>query len=315
MNILLTGATGFVGRRLLDRLSQRSAYNLTVAVRSRLPGISAHSVLIGSLDSTTDWFSAVENKEVVIHAAARAHVMKEEVSDPLAEYRRINVEGTLNLAAQAAAAGVRRFVYISSVKVNGEQTELNRPFNENDAADPHDQYGLSKNEAEEGLRRISEDQGMELVIVRPPLVYGPGVKGNFATIVGLVAKGVPLPLGSVNNKRSLVSLDNLVDFIVTCMDHPAAANQLFFVSDGQDISTTELLLSVGQAMGKPARLIPVPAGMLMFGATLLGKKAVAQRLLGSLQVDISKARDVLGWVPPLSVKEGLRRCFVTESSW
>ena len=314
MNILLTGATGFVGRRLLDRLSQGFAYNLTVAVRSQHPEIPAHSVLIESLDSTTDWISAVENKEVVIHAAARAHVMKEEVSDPLAEYRRINVEGTLNLAAQAAAAGVRRFIYISSVKVNGEQTELNRPFNENDAADPHDQYGLSKNEAEEGLRRISEDQGMELVIVRPPLVYGPGVKGNFATMVGLVAKGVPLPLGSVNNKRSLVSLDNLVDFIVTCVDHPAAANQLFFVSDGQDISTTELLLSVGQAMGKPARLIPVPAGMLMFGATLVVKKAVAQRLLGSLQVDISKAHDVMGWVPPLSVEEGLRRCFVTENA-
>jgi len=239
--------------------------------------------------------------------------MNDAVPDPLAEYRKVNVEGTLNLARQAAKAGVSRFVYISSIKVNGEQTASGKPFTPDDEPAPEDSYGVSKLEAETGLHEIASETGMEVVIIRPPLVYGPGVKGNFASMIKLVDKGLPLPLGAIHNKRSLVALDNLVDLITTCIDHPAAANQVFLAGDGQDVSTTELLRGVGRAMGKPARLIPVPAGMLMFGAGLLGKKAVGQRLLGSLQVDISKARNLLGWEPPLSVEEGLRRCFDSEN--
>ncbi|GHD53890.1 hypothetical protein GCM10008110_27940 [Marinobacter persicus] len=254
------------------------------------------------------------DQQVVAHTAARAHIMKDEVPDPLAEYRKVNVEGTLNLARQAAEAGVSRFIYISSIKVNGEQTPLGKPYTAEDVPAPEDPYGVSKLEAETGLHKIASETGMEVVIIRPPLVYGPGVKGNFASMIKLVEKGLPLPLGSIHNKRSLVALDNLVDLIITCIDHPAAANQVFLAGDGQDVSTTELLRGVGRAMGKPARLVPVPAGMLMFGAGLLGKKAVAHRLLGSLEVDISKARNLLGWEPPLSVEEGLRRCFVSENA-
>ncbi|AEY02316.1 NAD-dependent epimerase/dehydratase [Oceanimonas sp. GK1] len=235
--------------------------------------------------------------------------MKDEVADPLAEYRKVNVEGTLNLARQAAVAGLKRFIFISSIKVNGEQTLLGKPFTADDAAAPEDAYGMSKWEAEQGLRQLAAETGMEVVIIRPPLVYGPGVKGNFASMIKLVEKGLPLPLGAIHNRRSLVALDNLVDLIITCIDHPGAANQVFLAGDGEDVSTTELLRGVANAAGKPCRLLPVPAGLLQLGATALGKKAVAQRLLGSLQVDISKARNLLGWTPPLSVEQGLKRCF------
>ena len=251
--------------------------------------------------------------------------MRDEVADPLAEYRRVNVDATLNLARCAASSGVRRFVYLSSIKVNGERTYpahlgprppeafLRFPegerelFRADDVPAPEDAYGISKLEAEQGLFALGRETGMEVVIIRPPLVYGPGVKGNLASLIRVVAKGLPLPLGAIHNRRSLVGLDNLVDLIVTCVNHPAAANQVFLAGDGQDLSTTELLRSIARAMGKPSRLIPVPAGMLMLGATLLGKKAMAQRLLGSLQADISKARTVLGWEPPVSVEEGIGR--------
>jgi nucleoside-diphosphate-sugar epimerase len=257
------------------------------------------------LNAYTDWAEALANEQVVIHTAARAHIMKDEVPDPLAEYRKVNLEGTLNLARQAAQAGVKRFIFISSIKVNGEQTPLGKPFTPEDTPAPEDPYGISKYEAEQGLQQLAQETGMEVVIIRPPLVYGPGVKGNFASMVRLVEKGIPLPLGAIHNKRSLVALDNLVDLIITCIDHPAAANQVFLAGDGEDLSTTELLRGVANAMGKPARLIPVPAGVLMLGATVLGKKAMAQRLLGSLQVDISKAREVLGWEPVVSVETAL----------
>ena len=259
-----------------------------------------------------DWSEAVRNQDVVVHAAARAHVMKESVNDPLTEYRRVNVDGTLQLARQAAEAGVRRFVFISSIKVNGESSPAGRPFTANDIPDPAGPYGVSKMEAEQGLSEVSRETGMEVVIIRPPLVYGRGVKGNFATMARLVRGGFPLPLGSVCNRRTLVSLENLVDFTLLCITHPAAANEVFLVGDGQDLSTTGLLRAIGKAMGKPARLIPVPSRLIMLAASVLGKKNAAQRVLGSLQSDISKARQVLGWEPPLSVEEGLRRCFVTE---
>jgi nucleoside-diphosphate-sugar epimerase len=309
MKLLLTGPTGFLGSRLATVLHYKPDVNFTAVVRRRIEIPAAHIVEVQGLDASTDWSAALSDQKVVIHAAARAHIMKDEVADPLAEYRRVNVDGTLNLARQAAAMGVKRFIFISSIKVNGELTYPGKAFTEEDPAAPEDAYGISKWEAEQGLWQIQRETGMEVVIIRPPLVFGPGVKGNFASMIRLVEKGLPLPLGAIDNQRSLVALDNLVDLIITSIDHPAAANQVFLAGDGEDLSTTELLRGVARAMGKPARLIPVPPSLLMLGATVLGKQAVAQRLLGSLQVDISKARRLLGWQPPVSVEEGLRRCF------
>lgn len=315
MKILLTGATGFLGKHLSTCIAQRKPFELCCAVRSPGSCTVGHEVVTGELSTATNFRSALAGVNVVVHAAARAHIMNEEVVDPLREYRRVNVDGTLNLARQAAAEGVDRFIFVSSIKVNGELSSQPKPFSPNDTPAPEDAYGISKWEAEQGLKTIAKETGMEVVIIRPPLVYGPGVKGNFASMVKLVRKGVPLPLGSIRNRRSLVAVDNLVDFIVTCIDHPAAANQVFMVSDGEDVSTSELLRELGKAMGKPARLVPVPTGLLMLGATVLGKKAVACRVLGSLQVDISDAEALLGWKPPVSLKEGLRRCFTSENGF
>jgi len=220
------------------------------------------------------------------------------------------VEATLNLAQQAAIAGVKRFVFISSIGVNGNINV--RPFSALDVPHPVEPYAQSKWEAEQGLWRIQQETGMELVVIRPPLVYGPGAPGNFGSLVRWVGKGIPLPLGAIHNRRSLVGIDNLVDLIVRCIDHPAAANQVFLAGDGRDLSTTELLRIVGDAMGRPARLIPLPAGVLKLSAALLGRKAMAQRLLGSLQVDISQTCETLDWQPPFTVEEGLRRCFLSS---
>lgn len=313
MYLLLTGATGFLGMRLAQVLATYSHLNVTAAIRSPASLPVWRTVEISGLDADTDWSDTLVGQHVVIHTAARAHIMKDEVVDSLAEYRRVNVDCTLNLASQAAALGVKRFIFISSIKVNGEQTIIGKPFTAEDSPAPEDAYGLSKFEAEEGLLKLADETGMEVVIIRPPLVYGPRVKGNFSSMIRLVEKGLPLPLGAVHNKRTLVALDNLVDLIITCINHPAAANQVFLAGDGQDLSTTELFRGVALAMGKPSRLLPVPAGLLKLAAVLLGKKSLADRLLGTLQVDISKTRFLLGWQPSLTVEEGLRRCFISEN--
>ena len=287
-SLLITGGSGFIGQALIKRLADQP-----LRLASRADAAAWHKALVGI---TT-----------VVHLAARVHVMHDASADPLAAFRAVNVDGTLTLARQAAAAGVKRFVFVSSVKVTGEYTLPGKAFTEADAADPQDAYGVSKHEAELGLRQIAGESGMEVVIIRPPLVYGPGVKANFAALMRAVQGGWPLPLGAVHNRRSLVALDNLVDFIVTCLSHPQAANQTFLVSDGNDLSTPELVRGLTRAAGVSARLLPVPVWALRAGASLLGKGEAIQRVCGNLQVDISKARSLLGWVPPVSVDEGLRR--------
>lgn len=309
--IAITGASGFVGRAILGALQGNRTVEPFGIVRAVQASVTDRSgfVEVGDIEANTNWSAALVGQHVVIHCAARAHIMKDEVADPLAEYRRVNVNGTLNLARQAARAGVRRFVFISSIKVNGEATVSGQAFTASDTPAPDDPYGGSKLEAEQGLRQIAKETGMEVVIIRPPLVYGPGVKGNFKSLMALASKNLPLPLGAIHNQRSLVGIDNLVDLVITCVDHPAAANQTFLVSDDHDLSTTELLKIMTKAAGKRSRLLPVPAGLLRLGAALLGKKAVADRLLGNLQVDITRTKETLGWQPPVSVEEGIKRCF------
>jgi len=314
LKVLVTGATGFVGVSLVDRLERDGVKCVrTVRRRSAVIGQGKYldPIVIGNLNQDTDWSIALDGVHTVVHLAARVHVMRETATDSLAEFRLVNVQGTVNLARQAAEAGVRRFVFVSSVKVNGERSLPECPLSADQIPAPVDSYGVSKCEAEDGLRALSKSTGMEVVIIRPPLVYGPGVKANFLAMMLWLWRGVPLPLGGVTkNKRSLVFLDNLVDLLVICIDHPAAANQTFMVSDDEDLSTTELLRRMAAALGCPARLIPVPAGLIMLAAKLVGRPGIAQRLCGSLQVDIGKTKSLLGWVPPVSVDEGLRQTAV-----
>ncbi|MGK4340752.1 UDP-glucose 4-epimerase family protein [Ectopseudomonas oleovorans] len=305
MNILLTGATGFVGSVLLSELTKLPDFRVVAAVRSAASPASDDVVVVGNIDGTTDYSAALNGVDVVVHAAARAHIMRDEVADPLAEYRKVNVEGTLNLAKQAVAAGVKRFVYISSIKVNGESTTGLSAFTEADSAKPEDPYGVSKYEAEQGLRLLAQETGLEVVIIRPPLVYGPGVKANFLSLVKLSATRVPLPFGSVNNHRSMVYVGNLVSFIIRCIQHPAAANQTFLVSDGEDVSLRNLVTYIRLCLGRSPRLLPVPVGLFKLAGALTGKRGMVDRLVGDLQVDSSKARSLLGWVPPYTVEQGI----------
>lgn len=311
--ILVTGAAGFVGETLCAALV--SSHAVRAAVRSVACAVLPEDIEIVAreLSRDTDWSGALVGVSAVVHCAARVHIMDDLSADPLAEFRRVNVDGTLSLAKQAAVAGVKRFVFLSSVKVNGEQTQVGAPFIADQQPNPGDPYGVSKMEAEVGLRALAMETGMEVVIIRSPLVYGPGVKANFLAMMRWLKRGIPLPLGAVTeNRRSLVALDNLVDLIVTCLDHPGAANQTFLVSDGESLSTAALLRRMGDALGRPARLIPVPVPLLQTGAALLGKRDMAQRLCGSLEVDIGKTTELLGWIPPISVDEGLRR---TAAHW
>ncbi|WP_462402004.1 UDP-glucose 4-epimerase family protein [Pseudomonas sp. Marseille-QA0332] len=306
--VLVTGGNGFVGRALVAHLLGKQARPVVAAVRradAEVP-TGARKVVVAGLDSRTDWAGALAGVEQVVHAAARVHVMAEAASDPLAEFRRVNVEGTLALAEQAARAGVRRFVFISSIKVNGEQTRPGCPFDAEQPARPVDPYGISKHEAEQGLRRLAQASGMQLVIIRPVLVYGPGVAANFASMMRWLQRGVPLPLGAVDNRRSLVSLGNLVDLIGVCLEHPQAAGQTFLASDGEDLSTPELLRRMAHALGRRARLLPVPPAWLALAGRLTGRTPVVQRLLGSLQVDIHKNHQLLGWQPSVAVDQALQ---------
>lgn len=252
---------------------------------------------------------ALRDIDVVIHLLARVHVMHDKVADPLLEFRNINVNATIVLAKTAAKLGIKRFIFLSSVKVNGESTS-HKPFNESDLPNPQDAYALSKWEAEKALRKISKDTGMEVVIIRSPLVYGPNVKANFLKMMQYIKRGIPLPLGAIQNKRSLIGIDNLVDFILTTISHPKAANQTFLISDDEDISTTDLLRRIGKHMGKPARLIPLHPKILFFLFSILGRQDFGDRLLGSLEVDITKAKKLLAWSPPKTLDEGLRAAVV-----
>jgi len=306
--VLVTGANGFVGRALCVDLVRRG-YTVRAAVRERscAIGLPGELVQIADTGADADWSSAIAGIDAVVHLAARVHVMRDNVLQPLAAFRAVNVVPTERLARAAAAQGVKRFVYVSSIKVNGEGTPPGRPYTPDDVPAPVDSYGISKHEAEQALRQLAREAGLEVVIIRPVLVYGPGVKANFLSMMRWLHRGIPLPLGAINNQRSLVALDNLVDLIVTCLHHPKALNQTFLVSDGEDLSTTALLRRTAAALGRPARLIPVPALVLRTTARLLGKADFAQRLCGSLQVDISKTRELLGWVPPVSVDEALKQ--------
>lgn len=306
--ILVTGASGFVGRAVCAEAIIRGL-NVRAATRVRRGFPScAEEIVVGDISSNTDWGDALKDCHVVVHLAARVHVMNDESIDPITDFRRINVESTLALARQAARAGVRRFLFVSSVKVNGEQTEFGSAYHADDLPAPEDAYALSKAEAEAGLKLLAVETGMEVTIIRPPLVYGPGVKGNFSILLSWVARGMPLPLGAVkDNRRSWVGLDNLVDLILVCIEHPEAGNQIFLVSDGEDLSTAELLRKLGEALNRPAQLLQVPVRVLAFLASVLGKGAVAQRLLGSLRVDISKTCLLLNWKPSVSIDEGLRK--------
>lgn len=301
--VLITGATGFVGRRLCQMMAQRGI-NFTPAYRQELQHMP-HGVVVGNIDGGTDWSGALQGVDVVIHLAARVHVMKDQSVDPLAEFREINVDATVNLARQAISHGVKRFVFISSVKVNGEETGR-KPFSACDLPAPSDSYGVSKMEAEQALRDLAESSGLEVVIVRPPLVYGPGVRANFFRLMRLAKTGLPVPFGAVTNRRSLVALDNLVDFLITCSHHPRAAGRTFMVSDDHDVGIGELHGMLAALMGKRARSIAVPVGVFAKMATLFGKTAAANRLVGSLQVDIALSKTVLDWAPHTTMEAALK---------
>lgn len=299
--ILVTGATGFVGQALTQDLAQRG---MAFRGASRRPG-TGH-VAVGEMTASTDWSAALDGVDTVIHLAARTHVLNETATDPLAAYRAVNVDATLNLARRAVDAGVRRFVFLSSVKVNGERTAPGHPFRESDPSRPEDGYGISKREAEDGLFALARETGMALTVLRPPLVYGPGVKANFASLVRLSTAGLPLPFGAVRNERSLVYVGNLTDAIIRVLDHPAAAGQVFLVADAERPSIGALATEIAAAAGKPSRLISVPPSWISGALKLMGRGAMAERLLGSLTVDTGKIRGLLDWTPPHSLQEGLR---------
>lgn len=308
--VLVTGATGFLGAALVEKLILENVFDVLAGVRSNAKFLPLNIKLlpIGDIGSSGP-IEGLEGLSTIIHCAAQVHIMNDGTDDSSCEFRRVNVDGTLRLARQAASAGVKRFIFISSIKVNGEATLKGHPFTADDKPAPQDSYGRSKQEAEFSLLQLARSSGMEVVIIRPPLIYGAGVKGNFASLCKLISKGYPLPLGGVKNQRSLVGIDNLVDLVVCCIDHPAAANEVFLVCDNEDISTSELLCHLAEAMGRSPRLFPIPSLFLQIATVCIGRRDVAQRIFGSLQLDISKTQKLLGWQPVFSVREGMKRCF------
>jgi nucleoside-diphosphate-sugar epimerase len=301
MRVLITGAAGFVGNPLCQTLAAQGIDVIKGVRQLSNTGIQDACRPV-DLAGATD----CADIDAIVHLAARVHVMHDAVADPLAEFRKVNVEGTLNLARQAAAARVKRFVYISSIKVNGEWSYPQKPFTAADLPAPADAYGLSKYEAEQGLWALAKTTGMEIVVIRPPLIYGPGVKANFLSMMRLLVKSIPLPFAGIRNKRSLLALDNLIDFIIVSLHHPKAANRTFLVADGCDLSTTELLFLLGEALRKPARLFYIPARVMKAAAVITGKKSIFDRLYGNLQIDSKEACAILNWQPPMSVDEGLK---------
>ena len=299
MNVLITGADGFIGRALRPALEQAGAGVVAAVRRPGVPGTLA----VGDIGPATDWRAALAGVDAVVHLAARVHMLRDPAADPLAQYRAVNTAGTLNLARQAAAAGVRRFVYISSIKVNGEGRAA--PYRDDDPADPRDPYAVSKWEAERGLAAIARDSGLEVVVLRPPLVYGPGVKANFRSLLRLVERGWPLPLACIDNRRSLVYLGNLVDAIRVCLGHPDAAGRTFLIDDGEPVSTPRLVAALAGAMETSPCLLPLPTGILRLAARLLGRRAAIERLTGSLAVDSSALRAALDWTPPYRFEQGI----------
>jgi len=303
--LLVTGANGFVGKALcttaleegfLVKALTRKPYDFPIGIENRICEDLSHPLMLAPV---------LQGVDVVIHLAARVHVMKESLGDALGAYRAINVAATLALAKAAVAAGVKRFVYLSSIKVNGEETLTGKPFTADDQPAPLDPYGVSKMEAENALLELGRITGMEIVIIRPPLIYGPGVRANFAAMMHWITRGLPLPLGAIKNQRSLVGIGNLVSLILLSATHPAAPNQIFLVSDDEDVSLPTLLRKMAAALNLPIRLIPIPTFLIKLGAGILGKSNVAQRLCGSLQLDITKTKQVLGWSPPHTLDQGL----------
>jgi len=303
--VLVTGSNGYVGQPLCNELL-RQGWWVRKGVRSKeRMGLDGNFTITGLIDGRTNWRDALKDVDAVIHLAARVHIMKERRTDPLAAFMEVNSHGTANLIRQAAEAGVKRLIYLSTIKVNGESSH--RPFSEQDIPRPQDAYAISKHRAEQALLEIGRETGIETVIVRPPLVYGPGVKANFFRLLSWVDRGLPLPFSSLQNNRSLVSTDNLIDFLCCCLDRPEATGQTFLVSDGEDLSTPALLRSIANAMARPLRMFSCPPIVVRLIGSLLDRSAEVDRLCGSLQIDISKAREVLGWKPPFSVTQGIDR--------
>lgn len=308
MKILVTGPDGFVGRAVCNLLAERGNFvRGALWAEAPLPEY-CESTVVGDIGPYTKWSSVLSGIDAVVHLAARVHVMKDRAADPLSEFRKVNLEGTRRLAKKAVVAGVQRFVFLSSVKVNGEETDdQTGPFKESSRDHPMDPYAISKWEAEKVLKEIESVSGMEVVVIRPPLIYGPGVKANFSKLIELVDRGLPLPFGLIKNRRSLLSLKNVSDLIFHCVIHPFASGQTFLASDGEDVSTPELVRRIAKALGKPARLIPMPENLLKFAGFITRKNDQISRLCGSLQIDSSKVRQLLGWKPPCSMQEELNR--------
>jgi len=304
--LLVTGANGFVGQAFCVEAMARGIDVCGVARSTDGSLPNTQHIVVSDISGTTDWALVLQGCEVVVHLAARVHMMRETSDDPLAEFRQVNVAGTEHLARSAVAAGVKRFVYVSSIKVNGEETHSWQAYSEQSNPAPQDPYGVSKWEAEQVLHQVAKETGLEVVIVRPPLVYGPDVKGNFAQMISVVARGVPLPLASVNNKRSLIYVKNLVNALILCATHPAAPGNTYLLSDGEDVSTSDLLRKLAFAMDKKSRLFSCPVVLLKLAAKVFRKSDQVERLLGSLQVDGSKIRRELGWMPPFSMDDGLK---------